>query len=96
VGIEKIRYTVLHETHKRQVEKVINTLKEGSEGLYKLPPYCSRNTDLLPVPPVFILKWLSTEGTGGKSGVTISPPPGYPRVKRAHAGPPTLPSMACT
>ena len=71
MGIEKILYTVLHEAHKRQVEKVINTLKEGSEGLYNPPPYCSRNTDLLPVPPVFILKWLSTEGTGGKSGVTV-------------------------
>jgi hypothetical protein len=66
VRIEKILYTVLHEAHKRQVEKVINTLKEGSEGLYKPPPYCSRNTDLPPVPPVFVLKWLSTGGTGGK------------------------------
>lgn len=33
--IEKIIATVLQEAHKRQVEKVMDTLQEGPEGLYK-------------------------------------------------------------
>jgi hypothetical protein len=39
VRIEKIIATVLHETYKRQVEEVMDTLEEGPEGLYKRPPY---------------------------------------------------------
>ncbi|MCA1719183.1 MAG: hypothetical protein LC781_20950 [Actinobacteria bacterium] len=39
VRIEKIVATVLDEAHKRQVEKVMDTLREGPEGLYKRPPY---------------------------------------------------------
>lgn len=39
VRIEKIIATVLHEAHKRQVEEVMITLQEGTEGLYKRPPY---------------------------------------------------------
>jgi len=35
VRIEKIIATVLDEAHKRQVEEVIDTLQEGSEGFYK-------------------------------------------------------------
>ncbi len=66
MGIEKVLHAVLHEAHKRQVEKVMNTLEEGSEGLYKPPPYCSRNTDLPSVPSVFVLKWLSTGVPGVK------------------------------
>ena len=39
VRIEKIIATVLHEAHRRQVEEVMETLQEGSEGLYKRPPH---------------------------------------------------------
>jgi hypothetical protein len=39
VRIEKIIATVLDESHKRQVEGVMETLSEGSEGLYMRPPY---------------------------------------------------------
>lgn len=35
VRIEKIVTTVLHEAHKRQVEKVMETLLEGPEEFYK-------------------------------------------------------------
>ena len=34
VRIEKIIALVLHETHERQVEEVMETLSEGPEGLY--------------------------------------------------------------
>ena len=37
--IEKIIATVLDEAHKRQVEEVMDILKEGPEGLHKRPPY---------------------------------------------------------
>jgi hypothetical protein len=39
LSIEKIVSTVLDEAHKQQVWEVMNTLEEGSEGLYKRPPY---------------------------------------------------------
>ena len=35
VRIEKILCTVLREAHVRQVEEVMETLSEGSEGFYK-------------------------------------------------------------
>lgn len=35
VRIEKILATVLHETHNRQVEEVMDTFSEGPEGFYK-------------------------------------------------------------
>jgi hypothetical protein len=34
VRTEKILCTVLHEAHKRQVEKTMETLAEGLEGFY--------------------------------------------------------------
>ena len=38
VRIEKIICTVLHEAHKRQVEKTMETLSEGAEGFYESYP----------------------------------------------------------
>jgi hypothetical protein len=35
VRIEKIIAIVLDESHKRQVEEVMNTLEEGPKGFYK-------------------------------------------------------------
>ena len=35
VRIEKILCTVLHEAHRRQVEKTMETLEEGPEGFYE-------------------------------------------------------------
>ncbi len=35
VRIEKILCTVLHEAHKRQVEKTMESLEEGPEGFYE-------------------------------------------------------------
>ena len=37
VRIEKIICTVLDEAHKRQVEKTMDILSEGPEGLYRCP-----------------------------------------------------------
>ncbi len=39
VRLEKIIATRLDEAHQRQVEKVIETLAEGPEDLYKRTPY---------------------------------------------------------
>ena len=33
--IEKILCTVLHETHRRQIEETMKTLEKGPEGFYK-------------------------------------------------------------
>lgn len=35
----KILITDLHEADNRQVEETMNMLPDGSEGLYKRPPY---------------------------------------------------------
>jgi hypothetical protein len=35
VRIEKILCVVLHETHERQVEEIMETLSEGSEEFYR-------------------------------------------------------------
>jgi hypothetical protein len=35
VRIEKILCTVLHETHRRQIEEPMKTFEKGPEGFYK-------------------------------------------------------------
>ena len=35
VRIEKILCTVLHETHRRQIEETMKTLEKGPEGFYQ-------------------------------------------------------------